>query len=279
MGCQRCDWRDVVQAFVRGRIVEEEALRFHLYRHWSLYESIMYSPFVASRLRTWSEGGKASVEQLLAKMGLPLREAVKPFRCASRGGPLLCAAGVLASALAAHDCLSHAGRPRPTDFPSPVWWRSAMDPDVRKEIPRKLDQWVALFSLSDIKFDSFKLHFGYRDSMGASDMVSAVTAILESGTDQTRQFWAAMDTLVSDLRTVSSLCALGTLVSARKLTIQTLPVLRARSSCRCPHPRASAHRLRRSMVAVCISWSCPDVEAISSTCHAMIIAGVESVWS
>lgn len=60
--------------------MEEEALRLHLYRHWSLYDSIIYSPFVATKLRTWSEGGRAAVEQLLAKMGLPLKEAKKAFR-------------------------------------------------------------------------------------------------------------------------------------------------------------------------------------------------------
>ena len=141
----------VTKAFVRGRIVEEEALRFHVYRHWSLYEAMLYSPFVATRLRTWSEGGKAHVEQLLAKMGLPLKEAVKPY--------------------------------------------ASMDPEVRADIPRKVDEWVALFSLADVKFDSFKLHFGYRDNMGAADMVSAVTALLEAGADGQEQFWVAMDCL------------------------------------------------------------------------------------
>ena len=68
---------------------------------------------------------------------------------------------------------------------------------MRRQLPAKMDQWVTLFQIEDIKFDSFKLHFGYQDAMGAVDMVAAVTALLEAGPDQPSQFWTAMDALVS----------------------------------------------------------------------------------
>jgi len=146
----------VTKAFVHGRVSEEEALRLHLHRHWSLYEALVYSPFVAARLRTWSEAGRTTVETLLAVMGLPLREAKKTF--------------------------------------------GAMDPRVRRGLPQLVDEWVKVdwirqSGLIDMKYDSFKLHYGYTDHLGAADVVSAVTALIEGGDDASRQFWAAWEAL------------------------------------------------------------------------------------
>lgn len=50
-------------------------LRFNLMRHWTLMESMESSPFVASRLRLWTHDGHERLLILLAKMGIPLREA------------------------------------------------------------------------------------------------------------------------------------------------------------------------------------------------------------
>ncbi|KAH7375915.1 cell division control protein [Plectosphaerella cucumerina] len=46
--------------------------RFLLIRHWSLYDSMLHSPYLFSRLRTWSEPGLKRLHKLLAKMGVSL---------------------------------------------------------------------------------------------------------------------------------------------------------------------------------------------------------------
>jgi hypothetical protein len=50
-------------------------LRFNLMRHWTLMEAMQHSPFVSSRLRLWTHDGNERLQILLAKMGVPLREA------------------------------------------------------------------------------------------------------------------------------------------------------------------------------------------------------------
>ncbi|KAL4780518.1 CDC45 family [Aspergillus varians] len=48
--------------------------RFILVRHWSLYESMLHSPYLASRLHVWSENGRKRLHKLLAKMGISLTQ-------------------------------------------------------------------------------------------------------------------------------------------------------------------------------------------------------------
>lgn len=48
--------------------------RFLLVRHWSLYESMLHSPYLASRLHVWSENGRKRLHKLLAKMGVSLSQ-------------------------------------------------------------------------------------------------------------------------------------------------------------------------------------------------------------
>ena len=48
--------------------------RFILVRHWSLYESMLHSPYLASRLHVWTENGKKRLHKLLAKMGVSLTQ-------------------------------------------------------------------------------------------------------------------------------------------------------------------------------------------------------------
>ena len=48
--------------------------RLILLRHWSLYESMLHSPFIASRLHTWNDNGKKRLHKLLAKMGISLQQ-------------------------------------------------------------------------------------------------------------------------------------------------------------------------------------------------------------
>jgi len=46
--------------------------KFLLIRHWSLYDSMLHSPYLSARLKIWSEGGRKRLHKLLAKMGISL---------------------------------------------------------------------------------------------------------------------------------------------------------------------------------------------------------------
>jgi cell division control protein 45 len=47
----------------------DQELKFMLFRHWSLYESMFHSSYVASKLGIWREKGKKKLHNLLTKMG------------------------------------------------------------------------------------------------------------------------------------------------------------------------------------------------------------------
>lgn len=61
-----------------ARSPEDTAIRlspepkFLLIRHWSLYDSMLHSPYLFSRLKTWSDAGLRRLHKLLAKMGVSL---------------------------------------------------------------------------------------------------------------------------------------------------------------------------------------------------------------
>jgi len=40
-----------------------------LYRHWTLYESMFHSPYVATRLGIWKDTGRKKLHTMLAKVG------------------------------------------------------------------------------------------------------------------------------------------------------------------------------------------------------------------
>jgi len=49
-----------------------EELRFTLFRHWTLYDAMFHSSYVAGKLGIWKERGRKRLTGLLAKMGLVL---------------------------------------------------------------------------------------------------------------------------------------------------------------------------------------------------------------
>jgi cell division control protein 45 len=57
------------------RIAPQDDFRFGLLREWTLWDAMAHSPYVASRLQTYTEKGRERLEFLLIKMGIPLREA------------------------------------------------------------------------------------------------------------------------------------------------------------------------------------------------------------
>lgn len=46
-----------------------------LLRQWSLYESMIHSPYVSARLYLWTENGRKKMHKMLAQMGISLQEA------------------------------------------------------------------------------------------------------------------------------------------------------------------------------------------------------------
>ncbi len=53
--------------------------RFVLLRHWSLYDSMLHSPYLASRLHLWKETGVKRLHKLLAKMGVSLSQCRQSY--------------------------------------------------------------------------------------------------------------------------------------------------------------------------------------------------------
>ncbi|MCJ1381399.1 hypothetical protein MMC17_004509 [Xylographa soralifera] len=53
--------------------------RFLLIRHWSLYDSMLHSPYLASRLHLWSDPGRKRLHKLLAKMGVSLVQSRQSY--------------------------------------------------------------------------------------------------------------------------------------------------------------------------------------------------------
>ncbi|KAG7288073.1 hypothetical protein NEMBOFW57_007594 [Staphylotrichum longicolle] len=53
--------------------------KFLLIRHWSLYDSMLHSPYLFSRLKTWSEAGLRRLHKLLAKMGVSLVQCKQSY--------------------------------------------------------------------------------------------------------------------------------------------------------------------------------------------------------
>lgn len=50
-------------------IQREEEYRFMLFRHWSLYDSMFHSGYVANKLGVWREFGQKRLNNMFAKMG------------------------------------------------------------------------------------------------------------------------------------------------------------------------------------------------------------------
>jgi len=53
--------------------------RFMLIRHWSLYESMLHSSYLGTKLRLYSELGKKKLHKLLAKMGFSLAQSKQTY--------------------------------------------------------------------------------------------------------------------------------------------------------------------------------------------------------
>ena len=53
--------------------------RFLLIRHWSLYESMLHSPYLVARLHLWKEHGQKKLRKLLATMGMSIAQCKQSY--------------------------------------------------------------------------------------------------------------------------------------------------------------------------------------------------------
>lgn len=53
--------------------------KFLLIRHWSLYDSMLHSPYLSARLHVWSDSGRKRLHKLLAKMGVSLVQCKQSY--------------------------------------------------------------------------------------------------------------------------------------------------------------------------------------------------------
>jgi len=53
--------------------------RFLLIRHWSLYDSMLHSPYLAAKLHIWSDTGRKRLHKFLAKMGVSLSQCKQSY--------------------------------------------------------------------------------------------------------------------------------------------------------------------------------------------------------
>jgi hypothetical protein len=63
-----------------GHIELSSDYRFFLYRHWSLYDSMFHSVYVASKFTIWNSRGKSRVNELLAEMGVSLQQCKQSYQ-------------------------------------------------------------------------------------------------------------------------------------------------------------------------------------------------------
>jgi len=60
-------------------ILVEPDYRLFLYRHWNLFDSLVYSNYTVSSLNSWKEPGRKEIQKLLAFIGIPLEESKQRF--------------------------------------------------------------------------------------------------------------------------------------------------------------------------------------------------------
>ncbi|RLN34558.1 hypothetical protein C2845_PM03G10340 [Panicum miliaceum] len=63
-----------IRASKTSRIAYEDEPRLMLLREWSLFDSMLCSSYVATKLKTWSDNGLKKLKLLLARMGFPLAD-------------------------------------------------------------------------------------------------------------------------------------------------------------------------------------------------------------
>ena len=61
------------------KLAFDSDLQLTLYRHWSLYESLMHTVETAAKFKIWTLKGKQRLSEFLAELGLPLVQVKQKF--------------------------------------------------------------------------------------------------------------------------------------------------------------------------------------------------------
>ncbi len=69
----------VVPGAQMGHIESGKEFRFFLFRHWALFDAMCFSPYVAAKLAVWQSHGTGRLQELLAKMGVPLEQCKQSY--------------------------------------------------------------------------------------------------------------------------------------------------------------------------------------------------------
>jgi len=75
------DFKRAIRASGHAHVEISHEYRFMLYRHWTLYDSMWHSQYIATRLGIWKEQGQKRLDVLLARMGVPLAQAKEKWNC------------------------------------------------------------------------------------------------------------------------------------------------------------------------------------------------------
>lgn len=136
------------------RLAEE--LRFMLWRHWNLYDAMMHSGYVASKLNIWRERGRKRLHGLLAKMGY----VIVLFRS---NHYILTSSLSRFSTVQSQQTYSH------------------MDMALKKDLHAKLEAITPEYGMVELAYASFTRCAGYRAApLSAADGVEAVSALLDA---------------------------------------------------------------------------------------------------
>jgi cell division control protein 45 len=139
-------------AYEHGRISFEEEYRFMCYRHWSLYEAMYYSDYVAAKLGLYMDqarrfgarnaasadgnDGETTLHVFLARMGFSLRQSQQKF--------------------------------------------TYMPLEMKHQLRDKIQEIAPEFGLDDVFYGSFKRQFAFQYLLGAADAVHGLHALLEA---------------------------------------------------------------------------------------------------
>jgi cell division control protein 45 len=129
----------VVSGAEAGHIEEVPEFRFFLYRHWSLFDAMYHSSYVASKMPVWQAQGTVKLKELLAKMGVPLYQCNQNYA-----------------------------------FMSPV-----LKNHFRQQILKDNVKSDYNLKNPDVTYRSFFRYNSFKNPVGASDVVYAASSLLE----------------------------------------------------------------------------------------------------
>ena len=127
-----------------------------LYRHWSLLETLKYSPLTACHFQLWTLKGEKKLNEFLAELGYVYRSKL--------------------SNLPSH-CFSVVGRLPLSQCRQKY---SSMDIELRNDLRSIFQKKVEKYDLDELIEYAFNSQYGFRPKNTANDFVCALIALLDT---------------------------------------------------------------------------------------------------